>query len=88
MLGSASITIQLDEGHWIVEREHNDQVDKNWHVLSKIIDCVKFYRAFELALRSHDMTENFTGIFRGLVDLVSSLDNMLEEHLKTTTVFH
>lgn len=27
------------------------------------------------------------GVFRGLVDLVASLDNVLEDHLKTVTVF-
>lgn len=63
--------------------------DKNRHILSKIIDCVKFCRAFELALCGHDETESShnPGVFRGLVDLVTSLDTVLEEHLKTATVF-
>ena len=89
MLGRIGIAAQLDEGHRIAVRKHNEEVDKNRHILSKIIDCVKFCGAFELALRGHDETasSNNPGIFRGLVDLVASLDGVLEEHLKTATVF-
>jgi len=50
---------------------------------------VKFCGAFELALRGHDETDSSEnpGNFRGLVDFVASLDNVLEEHLKTAIVF-
>ena len=41
MIGRDKIPTQLDEGHWIGVRKHNEEVDKNRHVLSKIIDCVK-----------------------------------------------
>ncbi|KAK0145330.1 hypothetical protein N1851_009218 [Merluccius polli] len=51
MLGRVNITTQLDEGHRIGVRKHNEEVDKNRHILSKIIDCVKFCGPFELALR-------------------------------------
>ena len=70
-------------------RQHNAEVDKNRHILSKIIDCVRFFGAFELALRGHDESEDSDnpGIFRGLVDLVASLNKALEDHLKTATVF-
>ncbi|KAL3063707.1 hypothetical protein OYC64_000108 [Pagothenia borchgrevinki] len=85
-LGRVNIATQL--GHRIAVRKHNE-VDKNRHILCKIIDCVKFCGAFELALRGHDETDSPVnpGIFRGLVDLVSSLDTVLEEHLKTATIF-
>ncbi|XP_064180996.1 zinc finger MYM-type protein 1-like isoform X1 [Anguilla rostrata] len=89
MLGRVDIATQLDERHRIAVRKHNEEVDKNRHILSKIIDCVKFCGAFELALRGHNETESSDnpGVFRGLVDLVASLDSVLEEHLKTATVF-
>ncbi|XP_071371303.1 zinc finger MYM-type protein 1-like [Centroberyx affinis] len=89
MLGRVNIATQLDEGHRIGVRKHNEEVDKNRHILSKIIDCVKFCGAFELALRGHNETESSDnpGVFRGLVDLVASLDSVLDEHLKTATVF-
>lgn len=40
-------------------------------------------------MRGHDETQSSDspGIFRGLVDLVASLDDVLEDHLKTATVF-
>ncbi len=89
-MGRVNIATQLDDGHRIAIRKHNEEVDKNRYILSKIIDCVKFCGAFELALRGHDdetESSDNPGIFRGLVDFVASLDNVLEEHLKTATVF-
>ena len=41
MLGRISIATQLDEGHRIAIRRHNEEVDRNRHILSKIIDAVK-----------------------------------------------
>ena len=70
-------------------RRHNDEVSKNRHILGRLIDCVKFCGVFELALRGKDESEGSSnpGIFRGLVDLVASLDEVFEEHLRTATVF-
>lgn len=89
MLGRISIATQLDEGHRIAVRRHNEEVDRNRHVLSKIIDAVKFCGAFELALRGRDEsdTSENPGIFRGLVDLMASIDRELEVHLANATVF-
>ena len=74
MLGQISLAAQLDEGHRIAVRRHNEEVDRNRHILSKIIDAVKFCGAFELALRGHDEsdTSENPGIFRGLIDLVAT----------------
>ncbi|XP_033977395.1 uncharacterized protein LOC117475359 [Trematomus bernacchii] len=70
-------------------KKHNEEVDTNRHVLSKIIDCVKFCGGFDLALRGHDETDTSDnpGVFLGLVNLLASLDSVLEDHLKTATVF-
>lgn len=89
LFGRVNIATQLDDGYRVSMRRHNEEVDKNRHVLSKIIDCVRFCGAFELALRGHDESEGSDnpGIFRGLVDLVASLDSVLEEHLQNATVF-
>ncbi|KAJ1199597.1 hypothetical protein NDU88_003431 [Pleurodeles waltl] len=61
----------------------------NHYILSKLIHCVKFCGAFELALGGHDETEESLnpGVFRGLVDFVSSIDSAMEAHLKSATVF-
>ena len=65
MLGRVNIATQLDDGHRIAVRKHNE-VDKNRHILPKLIDCVKFCRAFELALHGHDETDSSDnpGIFQ------------------------
>lgn len=89
VLGNISIAAQLDEGHRVAVRRHNEEVDKNRHILSKLIDCIKFCGAFELALRGHDErdTSENPGIFRGLVDLMASIDRDLNDHLENATVF-
>ena len=50
---------------------------------------MKFCGVFELALRGKDESEGSSnlGIFRGLVDLVASLNEVFEEHLRTAIVF-
>lgn len=87
--GTVNIATQLDDSYRIAVRRHNDEVSKNRHILGRLIDCVKFCGLFELALRGKDESEgsSHAGIFRGLVNLVASLDEVFEEHLKTATVF-
>lgn len=36
MLGRVNIATQLDEGHRTAIRKHNEEVDNNRHILSKI----------------------------------------------------
>ncbi|XP_065117720.1 zinc finger MYM-type protein 1-like [Paramisgurnus dabryanus] len=85
--GKLSIAEQLDEGYRIGIKRHNEEVTKNRHILSRIIDCVKFCGAFELALHRHDGSSDNPGIFRGLVDFVASLDGVLKEQLENAAVF-
>ncbi|XP_048085448.1 zinc finger MYM-type protein 1-like [Alosa alosa] len=85
-LGKPSLAEQLEEGYRIGFRRHNEDVIKNRHILSRIIDSVKCSGAFDLALRGHDECEslNNTGIFRGSVDFDASLDGVFKEHLENT----
>ncbi|XP_035034439.1 zinc finger MYM-type protein 1-like [Hippoglossus stenolepis] len=83
MLGTGSIAEQLDEGHRARVRKHNEEVFKNRHILSKIVDCV-ICGAFELDLRLHGDADSPV---RGLEGFVASLDSVLEEHLKKAAVF-
>ena len=87
--GRVNIATQLDEGYRLAVRRHNDEVNKNRHILNRLIQCVKFCGVFDLALRGKDETEGSTnpGIFLGLVDLVAQLDEVFDEHLKNATVF-
>jgi hypothetical protein len=89
LLGSVNIRSQLDSEYWRNIQKHNDNVAKNRYVLSKIINCVKFCGAFELALRGHDKTDTSQnpGIFRGLINFSAELDAALAEHLQTASVF-
>lgn len=86
---TVNIATQLDDSYWIAVRRHNNEISKNRHILGLLIDCVKFCGLFELALRGKDESEgsSHAGIFRGLVDLLASLDEVFEEHWKTATVF-
>lgn len=56
-LGGVSIVEQLDEGYRIGIRRHNEEVTKNQHILSRIMDCVKVCGGFELTLHGHDESE-------------------------------
>ncbi|KAL6455159.1 hypothetical protein MHYP_G00364000 [Metynnis hypsauchen] len=78
-----------DEGYRIAVRRQNEEMTKNQHILSRIIDRVKFCGACELALRGHEESKSSDnpGIFRGLVDFVASLDGVLNEHLENAAVF-
>ncbi|XP_072014887.1 zinc finger MYM-type protein 1-like [Amphiura filiformis] len=89
MMGNVDIGTQLDDGYRHAIRRHNQTVDKNRHILGKIIDCIKFCGGFELALRGHDETEDSSnpGVFRGLVDFVAEIDNIMADHLEHSTIF-
>lgn len=89
VLGRVNIRQQLDSAFHESIRKHNAIVDKNRHILSQLINCIKFCGAFELALRGHDEksgSEN-RGIFLGLVDFVAELDMAMQTHLKDASVF-
>ncbi|CAH2003339.1 unnamed protein product [Acanthoscelides obtectus] len=89
LLGTVNIRAQLDSAYWRNIQQHNDTVTKNRYVQSKIIDCIKFCGAFELALRGHDETESsqIPGIFRELINSSAELDTTLSEHIKNASIF-
>lgn len=89
LLGKVNIRQQLDSAYRRSIQHHNDQVRKNRYVLSKIIDCIKFCGAFELALRGHDEKDDSAnpGIFKGLINFSTELDIALKDHFEKSTVF-
>lgn len=89
VLGKTNIRLQLDDGYRVSVRKHNELVDKNRYILSRIIDAIKFCGEFELALRGHDETEDSSnpGIFQGLINYTAALDTVLKEHLESSNVF-
>ncbi|XP_069936675.1 zinc finger MYM-type protein 1-like [Cherax quadricarinatus] len=89
MLGKVNIAAQIDSAYKISIAKHNEEVEKNRNVLSKIINCIKFCGKFELPLRGHDETSSSKnpGVFRGLVDFACSLDSSLDAHIHNAAVF-
>ncbi|KAJ1179402.1 hypothetical protein NDU88_004636 [Pleurodeles waltl] len=88
MLGDAPIEAHISDTYRKAIMKHNEAVDKNRHILSKIIDCIRFCGAFELVLRANDESESSSnpGIFRGLVDLIGSIDREMETRLASVAV--
>lgn len=91
IIGRVDIRSQLDNAYRKSLTDFNQKVTENRYFLNKIIDCVKFCGAFELALRGYDdaipsETEN-PGVFRGLVDFVSELDLIFKDYLEKNTDF-
>jgi len=89
LLGKVDIRQQLDSAYRQGIQQHNDQVRKNRYVLTKIIDCIKFCGAFELALRGHDEKDDSAnpGVFKGLINFSTELDIALKDHFEKSTVF-
>ncbi|XP_072380630.1 zinc finger MYM-type protein 1-like [Diabrotica undecimpunctata] len=89
LLGKQDIRQQLNSAYRLNIAKHNEQIKNNRYVLSKIINCVKFCGAFELALRGHDERKDSInpGIFRGLINFSAELDLALKDHLQQATVF-
>jgi hypothetical protein len=89
VLGKTDIRSQLDNAYVRNKIKHNEQVDKNRHILHRLIMCIKFCGAFELALRGHDERESSEdpGIYRGLINFAAELDSVLATHLNEAKVF-
>ncbi|KAK4875482.1 hypothetical protein RN001_011904 [Aquatica leii] len=89
LLGKQDIRQQLNSAYRMSIEKHNEEVKNNRYVLSKIINCVKFCGAFELALRGHDEGKHSLnpGVFKGLINFSAELDLALREHLQQATVF-
>lgn len=88
-VGSVDIRTQLNNAYRKSLTDFNENVSKNRYILNKIVDCIKFCGAFELALRGHDETalSDNPGVFRGLIDFVVELDPIFQEHMEKATVF-
>ena len=87
--GKTNIAEQLSKAYKESIIQHNLEVEKNRHILSRIIDCIKFCGTFDLALRGHNetLTSDNPGIFLGLVNFVAALYSVLSKHLESATVF-
>ncbi|KAJ9581626.1 hypothetical protein L9F63_023209 [Diploptera punctata] len=88
MLGKVKVqTTQLNLHREQSIAKHNEQVDKNRHVLNLFINCIRFCGAFELALKDRNESEGSEnkGIYRELINFSVQLDNELKKHLQAFT---
>lgn len=88
LLGKQDIKQQLSSAYRLNIKQYNEKISHNRYILNKIINCIKFCGAFELALRGHDEKPNSQnpGVFRGLINLSSELDTVLKCHIENFSV--
>ena len=89
VLEKTNIQEQLDSAYVREKLKQNEQVQKNRHILQRLIMCIKFCGAFELALRGHDekQSSDNPGIYVGLINFAAELDSILGIHIKESKVF-
>ncbi|VVC34062.1 Ribonuclease H-like domain,Domain of unknown function DUF4371 [Cinara cedri] len=89
LLGKQDIRQQLSSAYWLNIKLYNEKLSYNRCILNKIINCIKFCGAFELALRGRDEKSNSEnpGVFRGLINFSSELDSVLKCHIGNSSVF-
>jgi hypothetical protein len=91
ILGNTDLRNQLSGVYRLEIQKHNEKVKQNRYILRKLIHAIKFCGAFELALRGHDegVESNNSGIFRGLINLIAEVDDILKLHIDQSknTVF-
>jgi len=89
LLGKQDIRQQLSSAYRLNIKQYNEKISHNRYILNKIINCIKFCGAFELALRGHDEKSNSEnpGVFRGLINFSSELDSVLKCHIENSSVF-
>lgn len=89
VLGKVDICEQLSRAYLENKLKHNENVEKNRHILRRLIMCIKFCGAFELALRGHDESSSSEnpGVFIGLINFAAELDSALAFHIKEAKVF-
>jgi hypothetical protein len=87
LFGSVNTLLQLNEGYRVSIQRHHELVDKNRHILGKIINSIKLCETQKLPLRGHDETETSYNreIFLDLVSELARLSSVLDEHLCSAT---
>lgn len=89
LLEKQDIRQQLSSAYRLNIKQYNEKISHNRYILNKIINCIKFCGAFELALRGHDEKSNSEnpGVFRGLINFSSELGSVLKCHIENSSVF-
>ena len=88
LFGKIDIRAQINAGYAYSIKCHNELVDKNRHVLGRIIDCIKFCGVHEIPLRGKDeSTDSLNrGVFLDLLEQFSNSDPVLHSHINDANV--
>lgn len=72
---------QLDDVYLTDIRRHNDQVDRDRFVLTRVIKGIKFYLEFERTLERHGgCYDNGSRVLQSLVHCTSAVQRLLRPH--------
>nr|CAI5848109.1 unnamed protein product [Callosobruchus analis] len=78
VLGKVNISEQLDSAYLRQRIKQNEEVDKNRHILRRLIMCITFCGT---------STSDNPGIYAGLVNFTAEMDALLAMHMKGLQVF-
>lgn len=89
LLGKTNISASLSTAYAENIRKHNESVEKNRQILSKVIDILKFCGNCNLPLRGHNEKEGSSnkGVFLELVDYTRKIDAAFNSHMEEAHVF-
>jgi len=89
LLGKVDKRHQIDIDYKIGIQRHNELVEKNRHVLDKILNFIKCCGKHELPIQDHNekTSSKNLGIFHGILDLYIDLDSSLRDHFEKSAVF-
>ncbi|XP_050063246.1 zinc finger MYM-type protein 1-like [Aphis gossypii] len=89
LLGKVRIEHAISEGRRLAAVKHNEQVGINRRLIARMIHVVCFLGKQELAFRGH--RENNESLNKGnyleLLDLLAQEEQLLKEHLLSSTIF-
>lgn len=86
LLGKVNIERQLDDVYLTEIRKHNEQVDRDRFILTRVIDGIKFCLEFELTLRGHGgCYDKDPRVLQGLVNCTSAIERVLRPHLENNS---
>ena len=90
IFGRDNVLEELSAAARLAKSQHNLKVDRNRHVLSHVIDCIKFSGQHKQALIGYNESgdSDNPGIYLGLMKMQSEVDSIFKSHLDSATVFN
>lgn len=85
LLGNSGLTSRLDS----TGQQKSEGMIEHRYVLSKIVDAIKSCKAFDVSLQGLDKagTSRYPGMYRGLINLSSALDEVITGQYQNMPLF-